>query len=256
MSMIRNKSTLERDNKILLEGARLIDDALETGLKLRTLLFSRFEQVHRIRNRLVMNEKAKSTHELIKIEHSDMKIWSSLTTSPGMIGIFDRPNQTLSLDHADLPITVICDQIREPSNLGSIIRVCASIPCQQIICTKGTADPWSSKCLRGGAGGHFRTPIKQLDWSQIMNTLPKNSHYFIAENNVLRHLDTGIKNKPYHDINLEGFVIGDNTEEVKSHVVVVIGGETHGVSTDAFRYHSNIQAPICIHIPLANDMDR
>jgi len=81
-----------------------------------------------------------------------------------------------------LPITVICDNIRDPGNLGTIIRTCASIGCDRLIAIKGCADIWDPKVIRSGMGAHFRLPIiNDVGWETIINHLPKTSQIYLAD---------------------------------------------------------------------------
>lgn len=72
--------------------------------------------------------------------------------------------------------------------MGTIIRTSAAIGCEKIFITKGSANPWSSKVLRGSMGSHFRVPIYDgLDHNQIKYFLKKSSQIFIADNNKTKY---------------------------------------------------------------------
>jgi len=54
------------------------------------------------------------------------------------IGIFDIPNiKDKDLAANAIPLTIICDNIREPGNLGSIIRAAAAVGCERLLLMKG-----------------------------------------------------------------------------------------------------------------------
>ena len=81
-----------------------------------------------------------------------------------------------------LPITVICDTIRDPGNLGTIIRTCASVGCDRLIASKGCVDIWDPKVIRSAMGAHFRLPlINDVGWETIAHHIPENSHIYLAD---------------------------------------------------------------------------
>lgn len=53
-------------------------------------------------------------------------------------GIFRKPDaENFNPSPDSIPLTIICDNIREPGNLGAILRTCAGAGCHKIILTKG-----------------------------------------------------------------------------------------------------------------------
>ncbi|KAI8118544.1 putative RNA methyltransferase-like protein 1 [Lucilia cuprina] len=250
----RSKKRRDKDRQIIIEGRRLILEALDCGLKLNSLIFSQKDQLLDIKDNVSQAQKQFNT-KIYKVPHHDLKTWSTLTTPPGIMAIFERPAlhtvvSKMSSGSDPLPITVVCDNIREPNNLGSIIRTCAALPCLQIVITKGCCDPWESKALRGGCGGHFRVPIRDdVDWQDVPLMIPPevadNCCIFVAENNLEK-----LENKT------ASVVEYSEVEKTGSHNVVIIGGESHGVSEDAYRFLSTVGTRgTCLNIPLAQGID-
>lgn len=53
-------------------------------------------------------------------------------------GIFEIPNVEAKRPADDaIPLTIICDNVREPGNLGSIIRIAAAVGCEKLLLMKG-----------------------------------------------------------------------------------------------------------------------
>lgn len=149
MLMTKSKSHRSRKHHLMVEGRRLLIDTLEAGLPLEYLLFSRIEQLKLIKENLV---RAGATPKILRVPHHDLSFWSVMTTCPGIIGIFNKPEDMSEIydrltktpgaspsegneevEEVYTPkITVILDQIRDPSNLGSVIRTCAAIPCEEV----------------------------------------------------------------------------------------------------------------------------
>lgn len=138
MLKIQSKKQFDPDQKFTLEGRRLIQEGLAAGLKLETLIFSKIEQVKPIKDE-ILRSKAK----IFKIANHNLKLWSQLTTTPGIIGIFYRPenlNDLIEKQRAKdqiIPVSIVLDNIREPNNMGAIIRVAAAAGAEQVILTKG-----------------------------------------------------------------------------------------------------------------------
>ena len=137
---------------VLLEGKRVIVDAMNSGLYPKTFIFSRLNLLDEIpfdlENRLNM----------VQIPYRNVQAWSELTTSPGIMGkmaritikllfkkmcfpaIFDLEEIELSMkdkiNSSSIPLTMILDNVRTPDNIGALIRVGAAVGCQRIITTK------------------------------------------------------------------------------------------------------------------------
>ncbi|XP_073837277.1 rRNA methyltransferase 3, mitochondrial [Musca autumnalis] len=256
MISARSKKRRDKDGEIVIEGRRLILEALECKLQLNAVIFSQKDELADIKDHIKSALERNPQCKIYKVPHHDLKTWSTLTTPPGVMTLFQRPSLEYivkkSSDSAGelLPLTVVCDNIREPNNLGSIIRTCAALPCFQIVITKGCCDPWESKALRGGCGGHFRVPIRDdVSWENVPLMIPPekadNCCIFIAENNKEKLKASNLEVVDYSEV-----------QKVGSHNVVVIGGESHGVSSDAFRFMSTVGSRgKCINIPLAEGFD-
>lgn len=124
-----------------------------------------------------------------------------------------------------LPITVVCDNIREPNNLGSIIRSSAAIPAGRIVLLKGCTCPWDPKCLRGATGAQFRIPISgPVAMDELEELIPPNATFLVADNK------TGRNDGKFSFCRYDAA----NYREMQ-HVVLFIGGETLGISNDVRR---------------------
>ncbi|NXU88121.1 MRM3 methyltransferase, partial [Xiphorhynchus elegans] len=261
------KSKKFRDNhgKVLLEGHRLIKDALEAGAVPQMLFFSTVGHLKEL------PEAEIKRASLVKVKFEDIKIWSDLVTPQGLLGIFSKPDHAkMSYPAAQLtnslPLLLICDNIRDPGNLGTILRSAAGAGCEKVLITKGCVDPWEPKVLRAGMGAHFRVPIiANLDWESIPNNLPDDIQVCVADNkdpgaqaettsvpggaggagsapgSPKAPVESRPKAAPEHE-DEEGAA---GTPELatqcyyedwaRTPVAVVIGGETHGLSTDALQ---------------------
>ncbi|XP_041919366.1 rRNA methyltransferase 3A, mitochondrial [Alosa sapidissima] len=192
VTVARSRAYREHQGKILLEGRRLICDALVAGAKPQTLFFSSIERL-----RELPVDKLKRAN-LIKVKFEDVKKWSELIAPQGVIGIFSRPDVdqlAFPKEHRDqsVPLSLICDNIRDPGNLGTILRCAAAAGCHSVLLSKGCVDVWEPKVLRAAMGAHFRLPIfPSLTWEEVSDHLPQDVTVHVADNcsSPIRDVDT------------------------------------------------------------------
>uniref|UniRef100_A0A670YGN9 tRNA/rRNA methyltransferase SpoU type domain-containing protein n=2 Tax=Pseudonaja textilis TaxID=8673 RepID=A0A670YGN9_PSETE len=164
-----------------------------------------------------------------------------------------------------LPLTLICDNIRDPGNLGTILRSAAGAGCCSVLLVKGCVDAWEPKVLRAGMGAHFRIPIlSNLEWDLVPNYLPTESCIHVAESCHERPPEEAKRasptqaarsgktpkssNRTSQPPRFKGSQEEEEEEEeepnllqvqpyykpwMEASVAVVVGGETHGVSPEA-----------------------
>lgn len=58
-----------------------------------------------------------------------------------------------------VPLALVIDAVQDPGNVGGLVRSAAAGGVTDVQCTPGTADPFSPKALRAGAGAQFRVPV-------------------------------------------------------------------------------------------------
>lgn len=79
MTQIKTRKRREKNGQIVLEGYRLIKDALEAGVVLTTILFNNPSDIESLK----LSENVK----LLKVPYKTIQLWSNLTSPSGLIGI-------------------------------------------------------------------------------------------------------------------------------------------------------------------------
>ncbi|XP_062071786.1 rRNA methyltransferase 3, mitochondrial isoform X1 [Lepus europaeus] len=256
MTIVKSRPFREKQGKILLEGRRLIADALKAGAAPQVFFFSRLEYIKEL-----PVEKLKGVR-LVKVKFEDIKDWSDLVTPQGIMGIFAKPDYSKmtypeSQRHHSLPLLLICDNLRDPGNLGTVLRSAAGAGCSRVLLTKGCVDAWEPKVLRAGMGAHFQVPvINNLEWEAVPEHLPPNTRVYVADNcglyarahasdkagvcdprflkfhkskEEVEELESGAGKGWLPELEVQSYDL-DWTE---APAAVVIGGETHGVSLES-----------------------
>jgi len=196
----RDRRAAER--AFLVEGVRAVRDALETGAIPRLLLLREGEGHLPRALPLPPGVSARFVAPPLFDRLSDVQ------TPQGVLAVFPFPD--LHPDPGDpAPLVLVLDRLRDPGNLGTLLRAAAAAGVAAVYLSPETVDPWNPKAVRAGMGAHFRLPLLPLD-AEAMDDLGKNlPRRVVASAGAAR---------AYEEIDWTG------------PVALVIGGEAGGVS--------------------------
>ncbi|KAG8234485.1 hypothetical protein J437_LFUL014605 [Ladona fulva] len=244
MVAVHSKRNKINRTEILLEGTRLISEAIKHGLVPKQVYFSRFVDVKKIPWPTI-------DFKMYKVPYRTIKLWSSLKTSPGVLAIFELPAmESKDENFNSIPLIIVCDNIRDPGNLGSILRVAAGVGCHSVLLTKGCVDLWDPKVLRSGAGAHFVLPVHQnCTWEKIRDYMHTESPVVLADSQVSSKKSSN--SVPLHQYHLVDYC---DAWKTSSPIILVLGGETEGLSKEACELAESCDG-IRVHIPLSNDIE-
>lgn len=226
---IKSKKKMRRDQKIIVEGDVLIKEALNAKLKPDKFIFSDIRKLNEFYKEVksIVGREFASSIECLKVPQTDLTFYATLTTCPGIIAIFNKPESIPEKKNA-LPITVLSDGCKEPNNVGALIRICNAVTASKLLLPKGNVDIWDTKCIRGSSGSVFYFPSEsQLSWEEVDEKVGSNSLVLIADNNLQNYNPEKV---------FDYDKIPDDLLMSSSSYCVIIGGETQGISKEARQF--------------------
>ena len=142
----------------MLEGIRLLEEALAAKGGIETIFFTKG---------LLAKERGQSLLEKCRQRGSDCylvpeALLTSLadTDSPqGALGIAPIPRWEKAELFAPQGFLLLLDGVRDPGNLGTMLRTAVAAGCAGAVLSFGTVDPYNPKVLRASMGALFRLPI-------------------------------------------------------------------------------------------------
>ncbi len=156
------------NDPIGVEGPKLIEDALRSGLEAEALLVGESAE----RGAEVILRAAAETDAGISRSHilrTTDKLFQSVAgteTPQGIAALFRQRVWNLEdvlRGPGDIressPLAIVLAEIQDPGNVGTILRSAEAFGATGVISTRGTADPWSPKALRASAGAALRLPV-------------------------------------------------------------------------------------------------
>ena len=143
------------DSTVLLEGPRLVDDALAAGLRLdvAAVSTSAAPRVSALARRL------EPVARVVRVTSAVMEALSPAATPSGLVALAAlRPAAVEDAMRVLRPLVVGLSGVQDPGNTGAVIRAADAGGASGVV-TVGGADPLGWKALRGAMGSAFRLPI-------------------------------------------------------------------------------------------------
>lgn len=146
---LQNKKFRFESGLFVAEGEKLVNDLLNGNLSFRTVYHtSEWVIPAGVRNR---NYQQVSPKEMERI--------SSLVNPSTVLAVIEYPNYEVK--HSELleSLTLVLDDIQDPGNLGTIIRLADWFGIDTIVCSQGTADAFSPKVVQASMGAISRVKV-------------------------------------------------------------------------------------------------
>jgi TrmH family RNA methyltransferase len=151
----------EAGQAFIAEGVRLVEEALAAGWPFRFVFHT-----DELRARGVELLK-RIKQQKIETEEVQARLLASISdteTSQGILAVLEY--QPIPMPQA-VDFVLVLDAIREPGNLGTLLRTADAAGVQAVVLAPETVDAFAPKVVRAGMGAHFRLPIQSMDWPGI-----------------------------------------------------------------------------------------
>ncbi|CAN5820358.1 RNA methyltransferase [soil metagenome] len=160
------------DDLMFIEGLRLAEEALHSGLEIQAVIYSD-EIAEKHRAARFLGAVALVCSCMASVSEKLLMTISYTKTPQGIILLAKQPESgkaKLDTSEERAPLLVILHGINNPTNVGAILRSAEAAGATGVITTPNTADPFSPKSLRGAMGSAFRLPIwRAADYSDALS---------------------------------------------------------------------------------------
>lgn len=231
---------------ILLEGVRLVEEAIRAGAHFESVAFtSEIEATDRGIALLdaLQQVRCRGAHVTSQI----MNIFSDTEAHQGVAAIAARPHYETDDVFARVPqLLIIADRLQDPGNLGAIIRTAEAAGATGVVTTPDTVDPFNHKALRASMGAALRLPLAtHIIGSEIARLCREHKVRAIATRTRPARA-SGVIEDASRAEPIRLYIEVDMTTPV----AFILGREASGVSNEAM-----LEADGLIHIPMANEVE-
>jgi RNA methyltransferase, TrmH family len=158
----------------VVEGVRLVEEAEIRGWNFR---FALYDSSLNERGSSLVEHLLSREIEVEEVSEHLMKSLSDTETPQGILAVLTDSR----LPIPDSPnFILIPDQIRDPGNLGTLLRTAAAAGVQAVFLPPETTDAFAPKVVRSGMGAHFRLPIQSMKWEKIRREI-KDLQIYLAD---------------------------------------------------------------------------
>ena len=160
-SLATQSKARRKERAFLAEGARLVEDGLRSGFVPRMVAYK--ESLTPRANETLeiawgVKQDQKAHFPILQVEDRLFDELTDTEASQGIMAVFDVPELALP---ETLDFVLLLDQVRDPGNMGTVLRTAEAAGVQAVFILPGTTDPWAPKVTRSAMGSHFRLPILQ-----------------------------------------------------------------------------------------------
>ncbi|MCH9661130.1 MAG: RNA methyltransferase [Bacteroidetes bacterium] len=189
ITSLQQKKYRNKTGLFIAEGRKIISDLLVANLQLHSLFAT--------------EDASNLSNQYVEVNARELQKISSLTTANTMLAIFHIPKMISAKTNG---LTVVLDAVRDPGNLGTIIRLCDWFGVHQLVCSLDTVDCFNPKVVQATMGSIARVQISYTD--------------------ILRYIKEA--ELPVYAAVMDGTSVYEAS--LKSDAILVMGNEANGIS--------------------------
>ena len=170
---LRDKKHRREEGQFLAEGLRILTEAHEAGRVPQYLFFSKDMAGHALVRTLIAATEAAGGWAI----ETNADILSKLSgkDNPGaVVGVYPDFAVTLAdLDRSRSGIWLVAERLRDPGNMGTILRTADAVGAGGLILIDDCVDPFSVEAVRASMGALFTVPVARASWGDFLVWLRK-----------------------------------------------------------------------------------
>ncbi|MBC2664281.1 RNA methyltransferase [Novosphingobium flavum] len=177
---LREKKHRKAAGKFLAEGLRLLTDARECGRLPEMLVMARGRDDHPLLAALEADVLA-AGGEVIETEEEILAKITGKDNPQAVAGVFAEFDTSLAaLDRSRAKIWLVAQALRDPGNLGTMLRTGDAVGAGGLILIDDCADPFSVEAVRASMGAVFTQAVAQARWDDFHDWLRQGEGQLVA----------------------------------------------------------------------------
>jgi len=227
---LRDKKARRSEGLFLAEGLRIIAEARDSGELPKIIAFSADGARHPLAADIIAATEA-AGGDVIETTGDILSKMSGKDNPQMLLGAYRQPSTSIEqIDREKSPLWMVAQALRDPGNIGTILRTGDAVGAGGLILIDDSADPFSVEAVRASMGAVFTQRIATARWPEFMSWLRSGESQLVG---------TSLKaTKDYLDA------------EYRQPCFLLIGNEQQGLPADYER-----ECDLLVKIPMAGRAD-
>lgn len=200
ISSLSVKKYRQENNLFVVEGHKIISELISSNFKVKYIIYNEDLEI----------PADSDDWEVLLTDEAGMKKVSNLKTPSSILAVVEIPEVEFGIIRLKNKLTMCVDDIQDPGNLGTIIRICDWFGIENLICSNNSADLYNPKVIQASMGAFLR-----------VNVVYQNLEEFIPQySKITSHPSIGT------------FLEGENIykTDLPESALFVLGNEGNGIS--------------------------
>lgn len=204
LTLLSSKKQRTKNGEFLVEGKKLVEEMLKNNWEV--------VEVYATNSYIDSNQNLPESIPVIECTEQDLKKIGNLESNNSVAALVKTKNRTIKDLQWEQELCLVLDDIKDPGNLGTIIRTATWFGINNIVCSSTCVDMYNPKVVQSSMGGIFTSTIYYTDLIELFQEASKLENF-----------------------NIYGAYLNGGSPEIlnnKKTGFVVLGSESHGISKE------------------------
>ena len=177
---LREKKARREQGLFLAEGLRIIAEARDSGTLPEIVAFASTERIHPLAAEIIEATEDRGG-DAIETTPEILAKMSGKDNPQMLLGAYRQPTCALEdINRSDAPLWMVAQALRDPGNIGTILRTGDAVGAGGLILIDDCADPYSVEAVRASMGAIFTQKVAQARWPDFLEWLRSGSGQLVG----------------------------------------------------------------------------
>ena len=165
---LRDKKERRAEGKFLAEGLRILTEARDSGVLPLVIAYSPSNGLHPLAAEIIAAAEAEGA-DVIETSPDILAKMSGKDNPQAILGVYQQPATDLAaIDRTAAPLWLVAQALRDPGNIGTMLRTGDAVGAGGLILIDDCADPFSVEAVRASMGAIFTQAVATARWEEFL----------------------------------------------------------------------------------------